>query len=158
MILRRFTWSDGRKKNRKVRKKVRQPEVLSRTAFRTLNAQKRPVTKQDSCEHEENKSVVRGGRIHAMQAIRPTNKRSCPRCRSKQVAKSHIRGAIEEQILRAFRLSAYRCCDCDKRFYGRRATPRSSRLGQPHDPIDTTASAIFTGSASSSQGRCVTQP
>jgi hypothetical protein len=40
------------KKHRKVLKKVSELEGLLRTAFRTLNAQKRPVTKQDSCEHE----------------------------------------------------------------------------------------------------------
>jgi hypothetical protein len=83
-----------------------------------------------------------------MQAMRPTKERACPGCRSNQVAKSHVRGAIEDQILRAFRLSVYRCCDCDKRFYGRRATPRSPRPGQRHDPVDTTASAIYKRSSS----------
>jgi hypothetical protein len=40
-------------------------------------------------------------------------------------ANSHFHGAIEEQLLRALQLRAYRCCDCGKRFYGRRASSRS---------------------------------
>jgi hypothetical protein len=46
MILRQFAWSDGRKKNiERCSKRVSELEDLLRAAFRTLNAQKWPVSK-----------------------------------------------------------------------------------------------------------------
>ena len=53
-----------------------------------------------------------------MRVIRPTPKRFCPCCGSDQILKSRFRGTIERLLLRVVRLQAYRCCDCDKRFYG----------------------------------------
>lgn len=60
-----------------------------------------------------------------MQVIAPTTKRLCPHCGRDQIANSHFRGTIEEQVLRTLHLHAYRCCDCGKRFYGRRGAFRS---------------------------------
>jgi hypothetical protein len=34
-----------------------------------------------------------------------------------ETARSHRRGAVEKYLLRAIRLRAYRCDDCNSRFY-----------------------------------------
>src|ERR1700691_6142799 len=44
-------------------------------------------------------------------------KRSCPRCTSMEVFRSHRRGFIERYLLPPLRMRAYRCIKCDTRFY-----------------------------------------
>jgi len=53
---------------------------------------------------------------------RPRNRHSkrCPRCDGKNVHRSSRRG-IREHAISIFSLYPYRCHDCDKRFYVRRA-------------------------------------
>lgn len=53
---------------------------------------------------------------------RPRNRHSkqCPRCDGKNVHRSSRRG-IRERAISIFSLYPYRCHDCDKRFYVRRA-------------------------------------
>lgn len=53
-----------------------------------------------------------------MQLIRPIRKRICPHCGSGQILKSHFRGTSAQFLLRLVSLQAYRCGECDKRFYG----------------------------------------
>ena len=45
-------------------------------------------------------------------------KRFCPRCDSGRILKSFSRGTIEQLLLRLVDVQLYRCCDCDKRFFG----------------------------------------
>jgi hypothetical protein len=45
-------------------------------------------------------------------------KRFCPRCDSGRILKSFSRGTIEQLLLRLVDIQLYRCCDCDKRFFG----------------------------------------
>jgi DNA-directed RNA polymerase subunit RPC12/RpoP len=45
-------------------------------------------------------------------------KRFCPRCDSGRILKSFSRGTIEQLLLRIADVQLYRCCDCDKRFFG----------------------------------------
>jgi hypothetical protein len=56
-----------------------------------------------------------------MQAVGASSnrRRFCPRCGRNDIAKSHS-GVIEQQVLRMLHLRAYRCCECGRRFYGRR--------------------------------------
>ena len=44
-------------------------------------------------------------------------KRRCPHCRSVETARSRRRGPIEKYLLRAIHVRAYRCVDCNARFY-----------------------------------------
>jgi hypothetical protein len=44
-------------------------------------------------------------------------KRTCPNCKSQDIIRSHRRGFIEEYLLPSFRVRAYRCIECDTRFY-----------------------------------------
>ena len=62
-------------------------------------------------------SAQSNGKTH-----RPRNRRSkqCPRCDGKNVHRSSRRG-IREHAISIFSLYPYRCHDCDKRFYVRRA-------------------------------------
>ena len=47
-------------------------------------------------------------------------KRACPYCSSSEVFRSHSRGPMERYLLHAVGLRAFRCVNCDARFYGRR--------------------------------------
>ena len=51
---------------------------------------------------------------------RNTHSKRCPRCDGKNVHRSSRRG-IREHAMSIFSLYPYRCHDCDKRFYVRRA-------------------------------------
>jgi hypothetical protein len=47
-------------------------------------------------------------------------KRHCPHCGSSEVFRSHRRGAMERYLPPAVGLRAFRCVNCDARFYGRK--------------------------------------
>jgi hypothetical protein len=44
--------------------------------------------------------------------------RCCPSCKSKNVARSMRRGALDFLVLPLFLLRPYRCLSCDNRYYG----------------------------------------
>jgi len=44
--------------------------------------------------------------------------RECPRCESRSIAHSRIRGAVGHAAMRLLRLRPYRCLDCWHRFLG----------------------------------------
>jgi transposase-like protein len=72
-----------------------------------------PVSEQSTAPVSEQSN----GKRH-----RPRNRHSkqCPRCDGKNVHRSSRRG-IREHAISIFSLYPYRCHDCDKRFYVRRA-------------------------------------
>ena len=57
--------------------------------------------------------------------------RLCPYCHGMETARSHRRGAIEKYLLRAIRLRAYRCDDCNSRFYAFSHDAASLSPGKP---------------------------
>ena len=74
-------------------------------------------TAPDSTQSTAPASAQSSGKRH-----RPKTRRSkqCPRCDGKNVHRSSRRG-IREHAISIFSLYPYRCHDCDKRFYVRRA-------------------------------------
>jgi len=52
--------------------------------------------------------------------MKPDSKRPCPYCRGSEVFRSHSRGTMERYLLRAVGVRAFRCVNCNARFYGRR--------------------------------------
>jgi hypothetical protein len=48
------------------------------------------------------------------------SKRPCPRCEGSEVFRSHRRGPMERHLLRAIGFRAFRCVNCNARFYGLR--------------------------------------
>lgn len=44
-------------------------------------------------------------------------KHKCPKCGSKEVRRSQMRGLWERGVLRALGVRAYRCDGCDHRYY-----------------------------------------
>lgn len=51
----------------------------------------------------------------------------CPSCSSSKVHRSRRNGVIERSLLRVLAVHAYRCEDCDKRYFG---------FGHRHEPQD----------------------
>jgi hypothetical protein len=47
------------------------------------------------------------------------SKRPCPRCGGSKVFQSHSRGPMERHLLRAIGFRAFRCVNCNARFYRR---------------------------------------
>ena len=52
--------------------------------------------------------------------MKPDSKRPCPYCGGSEVFRSHSRGTMERYLLRAVGVRAFRCVNCNARFYGRR--------------------------------------
>jgi hypothetical protein len=50
------------------------------------------------------------------EAIR-AKKKFCPECHSNALRRSQMRGVVERSILKPFGWRAYRCEDCDHRFF-----------------------------------------
>jgi hypothetical protein len=50
--------------------------------------------------------------------------RQCPACKSAKVRRSQMRGLLERGLLKPLGVKAYRCPQCDRRFYrfGRRSS------------------------------------
>jgi ribosomal protein S27AE len=97
--------------------KERELQNLLRSASRAFSHRKPGFRIKNSGNGRDNR-FRKGHGNHVMQMIAPTRKRICPRCGSGQIMKSHMRGTIERFMHFPVRLQAYRCCDCDKRFYG----------------------------------------
>jgi len=52
--------------------------------------------------------------------MKPDSKRPCPYCGGSEVFRSHSRGTMERYLLRAVGVRAFRCVNCNARFYGHR--------------------------------------
>jgi len=51
----------------------------------------------------------------------------CPSCSSSKVRRSRRHGVIERSLLKVLAVHAYRCEDCDERYF---------RFGHRHEPLD----------------------
>jgi hypothetical protein len=81
----------------------------------------------------ENKFVEVGTNAAGTQRARAEGKRPggrlCPSCKSAKVRRSQMRGLIEQWLLKPLGTKAYRCEECDHRFY--RFGSRSQEKAQP---------------------------
>jgi len=96
------------------------PGMMPKSSHRNKkrgNHEAQDTTAPASAQSTAPVSAQSNGKTH-----RPRNRSSkqCPRCDGKNVHRSSRRG-IREHAISIFSLYPYRCHDCDKRFYLRRA-------------------------------------
>jgi predicted RNA-binding Zn-ribbon protein involved in translation (DUF1610 family) len=55
-----------------------------------------------------------------MNTVKAANhkRQQCPKCGSKEVRRSQMRGIVERGVLKLVGVKAYRCESCDWRYYG----------------------------------------
>ncbi len=78
-----------------------------------------PAPSKSTLFAREQIEVKMNSQVRSMNTANAVKKKSskCPSCGGGEVRRSQMRGLLERGILRFFGIHAYRCQDCDRRYY-----------------------------------------